>query len=451
MEDVSEWEYEYDEHETEDLYFTLDLTTHVPDAVPIAKIARNGKPVPRLAPPAREQTLLEPGKLQILDLHTKNPFVKFNDGVYSCHWHTDLGTQIHVVEQGAIADPVRKGHVLDVVATSQTRLLAEPVTLKARPGAIDLTSEEHGEVTSTDAPVAASPAQPLPPSDLSTLQPGQQLVVPPEVVKNPVMAAQASFFERLSAIKLAKGENDIIPVGAVKFYAPPANKDEIRQRALAAASQQETAPDKSATTACAKGKGRKRSHEEMAGDDLAVNARPTISAANMSSMSATPHPLPRPSITQEPARPSSGTVQYGLPGPDLSTPKTTAIRSGPSTTTRPSSKGQQHFSPVPYSLPSSFPPEKPLSPTIPEHATSPATQEPPSTVAAQPSLESRSQSGNALADLLRQPQPSTPSVGPATGSGPPSLASNFVLYMHLCTEQPYVYASLLQRRLAQEP
>ncbi|KAK5158529.1 hypothetical protein LTS14_003549 [Recurvomyces mirabilis] len=424
MEDDSEWEYEYDEHETEDLYFTLDLTTHVPDAVPIAKSARNGKPAPRLAPPAREQTPLEPAKLQILDLHTKNPFVKFNDGVYSCHWHIDLGTQIHVVEQGAIADPVRKGHVLDVVATSQTRLLAEPVTLKARPGAIDLTSEEHGEVASTDDPAAVSSAQPLPPSDLSTLQPGQQLVVPPEVVKNPVMAAQASFFERLSAIKLAKGENDIIPVGAVKFYAPPANEDEIRQRALAAASQQEIAADVPTATARPKGRGRKRAHGEMATDDLAANARPAKIAARTSAVSAMPHPILPPDSVHETTLPSSSTVQYRLPGQDVSPRKFPSTALEERKTTRPSSEVQQHFSPVPYSLPSSFPPEKSLSPTIPEHATSPATQEASSTVAPQPSLESRSQSGNALADLLRQSPTSMPPDGPSASLARPFSEAN---------------------------
>ncbi|KAK5115566.1 hypothetical protein LTR62_001225 [Meristemomyces frigidus] len=242
MDVESDWEYEYDENEPEDFYFTLDLTTHVPDAVVKPQATRNGRLKPILhtsvelasserATPAE----VEPGRLQLLDLHTENPFVKFNDAVYSCNWNTDLGTQIHVASRGAIADPVRKGFVLDVVGTSRTRLLARPVTLKQRSDWVDLFGPEVDNcVEGHDVPAGAPPRPP--PSDLSTLRPGQQLVVPADAIKNPVMAAQASFFERLSAIKLKKGEDDIIPVGAVKHYIPPPNREEIRQRALAAVS-----------------------------------------------------------------------------------------------------------------------------------------------------------------------------------------------------------------------
>ena len=41
--ELSDWEYEYDEHETEDIYFTLDLTTHVPNAIQEKQYAKNGK------------------------------------------------------------------------------------------------------------------------------------------------------------------------------------------------------------------------------------------------------------------------------------------------------------------------------------------------------------------------------------------------------------------------
>ena len=43
--DEDEWEYEYDATETEDLYFTLDLTTHVADALLQKPTPANTSPV----------------------------------------------------------------------------------------------------------------------------------------------------------------------------------------------------------------------------------------------------------------------------------------------------------------------------------------------------------------------------------------------------------------------
>lgn len=48
----SDWEYEYDDTEREDIYFTLDLTTHVPNATQEKQYAKNGK---LIAPAAAEK------------------------------------------------------------------------------------------------------------------------------------------------------------------------------------------------------------------------------------------------------------------------------------------------------------------------------------------------------------------------------------------------------------
>ena len=82
MDDETDWEYEYDQRETEDLYLTLDLTTRVPDAIPVQAITRNGRRAPKSVPTAQAThgntagdaggdvaTQPEPGKLQILELH----------------------------------------------------------------------------------------------------------------------------------------------------------------------------------------------------------------------------------------------------------------------------------------------------------------------------------------------------------------------------------------------
>ena len=97
----SDWEYEYDDTEREDIYFTLDLTTHVPNAIQEKHYAKNGK---LIAPAAAEKNALtaahgegdlnvifdhpeanatpaaEAGQLQILDLHSEKPKLAVHTG-----------------------------------------------------------------------------------------------------------------------------------------------------------------------------------------------------------------------------------------------------------------------------------------------------------------------------------------------------------------------------------
>ncbi|KAK5124407.1 hypothetical protein LTR85_001624 [Meristemomyces frigidus] len=256
------WEYQYSEIETEDFYFTLDLTTRVPDGGPLKQASGRAQAntkeanatgndansdMQSNATPARgtssdplerdeNVTAVEAAGLQVLDLHTANPIVKFDDGVYSCSWSTDLGTQFYVSRPGVTKDALRPGNVLDIIGTSQARLLGKPVTLRPRGApdgdsaqgtaarnAVEVPDDANSEAESTPAP-----------SDFSTLRPGERLIIPRDRYKNKDVDEQASFLERLSAIKLKKGETDIVPVGGVRYYEPPADKTTIRARALAA-------------------------------------------------------------------------------------------------------------------------------------------------------------------------------------------------------------------------
>ncbi|EMC95860.1 hypothetical protein BAUCODRAFT_507161 [Baudoinia panamericana UAMH 10762] len=247
-----EWEYEYDELATEDFFFTLDLTTFVPDAVPLPEISRNGKRKLIVKEPTSERQVSlgdrdddaqnddrstppkDYGMLQVLDLHSTNPIIKLNNNIYNCNWHTDLGTQFYVSKAGTITKALRPGHVADIVGISQTRLIGKPVTLRQHEDFADLDADlVPATLTALKVNAADNAGMRAEPSDLTALRPGEQLIVPPEAIKNPQIAAQASFLERLSAIKLKKGERDILPVGSVRSYVPPKNFEEIRQRALA--------------------------------------------------------------------------------------------------------------------------------------------------------------------------------------------------------------------------
>ncbi|KAI7184551.1 hypothetical protein D0869_11108 [Hortaea werneckii] len=281
--DDVEWEYEYDDNETEDFYLTLDLTTHVSNAVAAPeprkrnRAASKGKRRPetaaeqatreeREAPvtaarlPSLPATVADseeqnhPGtqdpKLQILDLHSENPFVKFIDGVYSCNWHTDLSTQVYVAKPGVTETPLRPGTVVDVVGLSRDRLVGKLVTLQPRPKPVvvdepeALGGQENDEdannlshATATTTTTATSPPQTTAPpsSDFTHIRPGEPLLIPRDRVRTEAMEHQATFLEQLSAIKLKRGETDLVPVSGVRYYDAPADKEGIRARALAAA------------------------------------------------------------------------------------------------------------------------------------------------------------------------------------------------------------------------
>lgn len=260
--ELSDWEYEYDEHETEDVYFTLDLTTHVPNAIQEKQYAKNGKLIgpeknsaenapqdedangeaalngddnPQNDDAIDDAAPLEAGRLQVLDLHTEKPYIKYNNSFYSCHWFTDLGTQFWITNPGVVSDPKLSGHVLDVVGSSQTRLVAKPANLKRKRDAPE--AEHHqGEAAAQSIEIDDDAASDVSDADsrVQTADALQQnpdepmIVVPP---KNDLhMQGQASFMERLSAIKLKKGESDAhdIPRKVPVYYKGAYNADELR-------------------------------------------------------------------------------------------------------------------------------------------------------------------------------------------------------------------------------
>ena len=141
----SECEYEYDATETEDLYFTLDLTSHVP--APFKKPVqrpRNGKGTLQEidkrgnAEPTTAQTAAPPpppappGKLQVLDLHSKNPLIAYNNAFYSCYWVSGLGSHMYLSAKGVAEKPLRSLRAFDLVGTSAAILVAKPATLHRR-------------------------------------------------------------------------------------------------------------------------------------------------------------------------------------------------------------------------------------------------------------------------------------------------------------------------------
>lgn len=246
-----EWEYEYDENETEVFYFTLDVTAHQTEKTPNATLPGQTEqitnPVTTQIPTASNkkrktsssETTSGPqnaDKLEVLDLNSENPLIRLQDAFYSCHWSTDLGTQFYITKPGVVEEPLRPGHVLDVVGTSRIRLVGKPVSVSKRKGenatatvgsaattaiSVDEDIKELGAAGSASDDAATQ-------ATLSIKNQAARFATARQQATDPAVKAQALFLERLTGIRQKKGETDIIPFFGVKNYKPPDNKSTLR-------------------------------------------------------------------------------------------------------------------------------------------------------------------------------------------------------------------------------
>ncbi|KAK6412302.1 hypothetical protein LTR95_017992 [Oleoguttula sp. CCFEE 5521] len=256
----SEWDYEYDESETQDVYFTLDLSTYCPGSIARTEYSTNGKrarltaeernaggklvdpkavaeDVPSNDTPDKEPKVDE---LQVLGLHTKTPLVKFNNEFYTCNWFTDLGTQFWISDPGVVDNPRFAGHVLDVIASSQVRLVGRPATLKRKRDAYPIELDDEAALEDEDAEVALSDGAASDDEDavIHTLSPLHTAPNPISIdrrkIKDPHLQGQASFMERLSQLKHQRGERDahLIPLRTPVYYKGAEDPDALRAEGM---------------------------------------------------------------------------------------------------------------------------------------------------------------------------------------------------------------------------
>ncbi|KAF2457564.1 hypothetical protein BDY21DRAFT_344214 [Lineolata rhizophorae] len=202
--DNSEWEYEYDQNETEDFYVTLDMTYY-----PL----RHAKPDDLLGIVSRDSRTQEannendnernnnedsaavedgvakadPYGIQILDLHSTNPLVQQGGRIFSCRWAHTVGTDLFFskrpeedkLEEHNPMRPFEMGS-FDLLASSSIKLIPTEVKLRRRASA-----------------------------DNSNLE-----LYPPHMMAGRRMKGrQESFLDRLTAIKAEKGEPDSVRLG----------------------------------------------------------------------------------------------------------------------------------------------------------------------------------------------------------------------------------------------
>ncbi|KAK5002084.1 hypothetical protein LTR60_007207 [Cryomyces antarcticus] len=241
--DDSEWEYEYDGEETEDFYVTLDLTTFtgpIPYVKETAKKKRRPakQPAADLEDPAEPEATLPPGetpdtasqaRFQILDLHTPEPLILYDNQLYACRWTSTIGTDLLFTTPSDPSylsiKPLRSTPHFDLLAASSTRLVATQANVLPRkrkgaevdPPLEDSTQLEKPSPTSSTNLVAQRNQDcgikiPLPPTAPLPRQ------------------SQASFIERLSRVKESRGELDPVPIQSVKLYTRPQDADQVREQ-----------------------------------------------------------------------------------------------------------------------------------------------------------------------------------------------------------------------------
>ncbi len=163
---------------------------------------------PNLEQPEEETSLDEPeDRIQIVGLHTQNPLISYRNQLYSCEWTSTLGTDIILTAPTPdFPHPVLQQEPnVSVLAASTIKLIGRPAQIASRH------STEETAQTSTPAAENSSASANTPRTEK------------PPTVKIPLGATptlarqnQASFLERLIAIKAKKGEKDTVTIHTQK-------------------------------------------------------------------------------------------------------------------------------------------------------------------------------------------------------------------------------------------
>jgi hypothetical protein len=146
----------------------------------------NGYPTKTEAPsPASAQEIKaeRPNKVQILDLHNKNPIVSYGDEIYACEWTRNIGTEFLFIEhddQNRLPVLQHLSQSVDLICVSSIRLMSTPVILEPQFGTRRFITPKAGFNWTSGSVQSRSD-------------------------KN---QDQASFLEQLRAIKQRKGEGD---------------------------------------------------------------------------------------------------------------------------------------------------------------------------------------------------------------------------------------------------
>ncbi|KAI9732867.1 MAG: hypothetical protein M1834_003806 [Cirrosporium novae-zelandiae] len=194
--DDSDWEYEYEDIETETFYVNLDLST-VDGPV---KPARHGQP-DSLPPNSFAEESNDP--IQILGLDTINPIISYKSHYFDCTWADTIGTELFFVKPQTPAGP---NIPIELLSVSNVKITGHSVNI------IPQKPSTNQEAISTPVPPATPTYHPI----IGSLK----IDLPKDATQ--LRKNQAHFLEQLMAVKASKGELDHVLIHSTKrsTYAP---------------------------------------------------------------------------------------------------------------------------------------------------------------------------------------------------------------------------------------
>ena len=143
------------------------------------------------------------GRIQILDLHTQNPLISYQNQMYSCEWTSTLGTDLLLITPSPdFPHPMlREKPNVSLLATSSIKLMGRPAQIAARHN-----TEEGGHPSTPATESSTASAQTAGPEKATPVK------IPLGATPSRARQNQASFLERLIAIKAKKGEKDNVTI-----------------------------------------------------------------------------------------------------------------------------------------------------------------------------------------------------------------------------------------------
>ncbi|WEW57954.1 hypothetical protein PRK78_003421 [Emydomyces testavorans] len=159
LSEESDYEYEYDESEMETFYVNLDLTScngrirpprqrsaASTDSLGMSVDPANsqpGSPMSHAASSQDQEMATDPdldtqlqNQIQIMELHSPNPIVSYQNQIFSCSWADPIGTDMmfSLPDDGLDPPPLRQTRDFDLISTTRVRILGQRAHLISASG-----------------------------------------------------------------------------------------------------------------------------------------------------------------------------------------------------------------------------------------------------------------------------------------------------------------------------
>ena len=156
-------------------------------------------------------------RIQILDLHTKNPIISYENRFYSCYWASTVGTDLFLTstDDPNPCAPLQSHPGFNILGTSGLKIIGQPVQVVPRDSF--RAGKAAAELKRTPTVSIEKSATIQQESEGRT---GDAVRIPIGIEAGRLKNNQARFLERLMAIKKKKGEADEVTIHSQKVNEP---------------------------------------------------------------------------------------------------------------------------------------------------------------------------------------------------------------------------------------